>query len=307
VYRTDDPTETINVDGENTFVMPGYPVTVEVVFSAYQNDITLNFETPEYGTCAVDRAAAGVGDVVTVIAAPNKGYFTEVLTVTPADPAYTITVEQDGTFVMPPCPVQVDVRFAIATYTITVQAPEEHLGTLEVDRTQATYGEQIAVNAQPVDGYAIRAIVITDESGNELSVSDVFSMPDSDITVRVTFMVIPTYTVTIPATVDLNGQPMTLSVNDVVMEEGVNLQIILHTDLTVRTEEGAVNTYSINDGAVTDGTIVLSVDGGGTPEAPKHGSTDLYFTRDEEPKYSGNYTGTISFTIRTFDTTVGSP
>ena len=127
-------------------------------------------------------------------------------------------------------------------------------------------------------------------------------MPESDITIRVLFMVIPTYTVTIPATVDLNGLPMSLSVDDVVMEDGVELQIILHTDLTVRTKEGAVNTYSINDGTVFDGNTVLSVDGGGTPENPKHKAVDLYFTWDAEPKYSGDYAGTISFTIRMIDT-----
>ena len=302
VYRTDDPTQTISVDSENRFVMPGYPVTVEVVFVPYQNEITLNFATPEFGTCAVDRSAAGVGDVVTITAAPNKGCFVEVLTVTAADPAYTVTVEQDGTFVMPPCPVTVDVRYAIATYTITVQTPDGEQGTLEVDRTQAIYGDLITVNAQPAEGYAIRAIVIVDENGKELAVGETFSMPDSSITVRVSFMVIPTYTVTIPATVSLNSQPMTLAVNDVVMEAGMKLQVILHTDLTVRTAEGAVNTYSINGGTVTDGSAVLSVDGGGTPESPKNNAVDLYFARDAEPQYSGEYKGTISFTIRIVDT-----
>ena len=290
------------MDAENRFVMPGYPITVEVIFAPYQNEITLQFATPEYGTCGVDRSAAGVGDTVTVNAVPNKGCFVEALTVTAADPAYTVTVAQDGTFVMPPCPVTVDVRFGVSVYTITVQAPDAEKGTLEVDRMQASYGDPITVTVQPVDGYAIRAIVITDENGAEMGVSELFSMPDSNITIRVTFMVIPTYTVTIPATVTLNGQPMTLSANDVVMEAGVKLQVILHTDLTVQTPEGAVNTYSINNGAFTDGSAVLSVDGGGTPDAPKNSTVALTFTRDAEPQYSGNYTGTISFTIRIIDT-----
>ena len=304
VYATDDPSQTVNVDAENRFVMPGYPVTVEVVFAPYLNEITMNVAASEYGSCSVDRSTAGVGDVVTITAQPNKGCYVDLLTVTPTDPAYTVTVAQDGTFVMPPCAVTVDVRFARSVYTITLQTPDAEKGTLEINQSQAFYGEQITLSVRPMEGYAIRAIVITDESGNEMGVSETFSMPDSDITIRVTFMVVPTYTVTIPATVNLDGEPMTLSVNDVVMEDGVKLQVLLHTDLTVRTAEGAVNTYSINGGTVTDGSAVLTVDGGGNPEAPKNGSVALHFTRNEAPKYSGTYQGTISFTIRMMDTAI---
>lgn len=302
VYQTDDPTQTVNVDSENCFTMPAFPVTVEVVFAAYLNDITLIISNPEYGTCSVDRSAAGVGDTVTITATPNIGCKVESLTVTPADPAYTVTVAQDGTFTMPPCAVTVDVSFAVTSYTVTVEEPDAAKGVLAVDKTQAGYGEQIKVTAQPQEGYAVRAIIITDESGTELGVGETFIMPDSNITVKVTFMVIPTYTVTIPATVTLNSQPMFLAVHDAVMEEGVKLQIILHTDLTVRTVDGAENTYHINDGLITDGSVVLSVDGGGTPENPKGSSVELYFKRDAEPKYSGDYIGTISFTIRMIDT-----
>lgn len=302
VYRTDDPTQTVNVDSENRFLMPGYPVTVEVVFVQYQYDIKLNLATPDYGTVSVDRSAAGVGDVVTIAATPNKGYTLEVLTVTPTNPAYTVTVEQDGTFLMPPCPVTVDVSFVFGVYTITVQTPEEGKGTVEVNQTQASYGDQITVTAQPVEGYAIRSIVLIDKDGKETNISESFTMPNSNITIKVNFMVIPTYTVTIPATVSLNSQPMALSVDNTVMEEGLELQVLLHTDLTVRTTEGAVNTYSINDGVFTDGSAVLLVDGGGTPAQPKNDSVELYFTRDAEPQYSGEYKGTISFTIRTIDT-----
>lgn len=302
VYNTNNPTETIGVDADNCFVMPGYPVTVEVLFASYQKEIALNFTTPEYGTCGVDRTAAGVGETVTITATPNRGYFVQTMTVTPEDPTYSVTVEPDGTFLMPSCPVRVDVSFAKSVYTITVQAPDEERGTLEVAQTQAGYGDTVTVNAQPAEGYAIRAIVVTDESGNQMGVGESFTMPDSNITVGVTFMVVPTYTVTIPATVELNGAPMTLAVNDAVMEAGVELQIILHTDLTVQTPEGAENTYRINDGAVNDGDVVLSVAGGGTPEEPKSGSVDLYFTRVRAPQYSGNYTGTIGFTIRMTDT-----
>lgn len=302
VYKTGDPTLAIKVDQENSFIMPAYPVTVEVVFAAFQNEITLTNLTPEYGACSVDRSAAGVGDTVTITAIPNKGCYLESWTVTAADPAYTVTVAPDGTFIMPPCGVTVEVRFTESAFAITVETPDAEKGTLSVDKSEAGYGEQITVTVEPAEGYAVRAILIIDQDGKEWAVEETFTMPDSDISVKVIFMVIPTYTVTIPATVNLNGQPMSLSLTNVVMEAGVNLQIILHTDLTVRTLEGAQNTYSINDGAFTDGSVVLWVDGGGTPQAPKSSYVDLYFKRNAAPQYSGNYTGTISFTIRLIDT-----
>ena len=302
VYKTGDPTLATKVDQDNSFIMPAYPVTVEVVFAAFQNEITLTNLTPEYGACSIDKSAAGVGDTVTITALPNKGCHLESWTVTAADPAYTVTVAPDGTFIMPPCGVTVEVRFTESAFTITVETPDAEKGTLSVDKSEAGYGEQITVTVEPAEGYAVRAILITDQNGKEWAVEEVFSMPDSDISVKVIFMVIPTYTVTIPATVELNGQPMSLSLTNVVMESGVNLQIIIHTDLTVRTLEGAQNTYNINDGAFTDGSVVLWVDGGGTPQAPKSSYVDLYFKRDAAPQYSGNYTGTISFTIRLIDT-----
>jgi hypothetical protein len=243
-----------------------------------------------------------VGDTVTITAIPNKGCYLESQTVTAADPAYTVEVAQDGSFIMPPCAVTVEVRFAKSVFNITVEPSDADKGTLLVDKSEAGYGEQITVTVEPAEGYAVRAILIMDKDGEEWAVEETFAMPDSDISVKVIFMVIPTYTVTIPATVELNGQPMSLSLTNVVMEAGVNLQVIIHTDLTVSTPEGAQNTYNINDGAFTDGSVVLWADGGGTPQAPKSSYVDLYFKRDAAPQYSGNYTGTIHFTIRLIDT-----
>lgn len=302
IYKTGDPTLTIKADQNNNFIMPAYPVTVEVIFASFQNEITLSNPTSEYGAFSLDRSAAGVGDTVTITAIPNKGCYLESWTVTAADPAYTVAVAQDGSFIMPPCAVTVEVRFAKSVFNITVEPPDADKGTLLVDKSEAGYGEQITVTVEPAEGYAVRAILIMDKDGEEWAVEETFAMPDSHISVKVIFMVIPTYTVTIPATVELNGQPMSLSLTNVVMEAGVNLQVIIHTDLTVSTLEGAQNTYNINDGAFTDGSVVLWADGGGTPLSPKSSYMDLYFKRDAAPQYSGNYTGTISFTIRLIDT-----
>ena len=68
--------------------------------------------------------------------------------------------------------------------------------------------------------------------------------------------------ITIPATVELGGAPMTVAITNAVMEEGVSLKVHLETDFTARTAEGAVKSFPINGGAVQRGDVVLTVGAG---------------------------------------------
>ena len=172
-------------------------------------------------------------------------------------------------------------------------------GTL--NKTYAQVDDTVTVDITCAEGWAVRGITITGSDGTPRLVGKTFTMPASNVTVSVSYMVIPTYVIIIPATVELGGEPMTVAITNAVMEEGVSLKVHLETDFTARTDEGAEKTFAINAGAVQSGDVVLMVEGGGTPLNPKQGSARLALEWDETYQYSGNYRATLAFTIRVED------
>ena len=117
-----------------------------------------------------------------------------------------------------------------------------------------------------------------------------------DSTVTVEFVSAPTYTVTIPATVEL-GQTATISAENVVVEKGKQVEVSLTNanGFKVTTPEGAELTYTVtkDEVAVAEGDTVLTVN----PDNSKTGETTLKFVAPATTQFAGNYTGTVTFTI----------
>ena len=107
----------------------------------------------------------------------------------------------------------------------------------------------------------------------------------------------PTYTVTIPATVN-EGESFKVSATGVVLNTDQTLTVTLQSDFKLRNEQNAELAFKINDGAITNNAVVLSVTGNGDKNNPLSLTTDnLAVEIAEEAKYSGTYQGTITFTI----------
>ena len=107
----------------------------------------------------------------------------------------------------------------------------------------------------------------------------------------------PTYTVTIPATVN-ESESFKVSAMGVVLNTDQTLTVTLQSDFTLRNEQNAELAFKINDGAITNNAVVLSVTGNGDKNNPLSLTTDnLAVEIAEEAKYSGTYQGTITFTI----------
>lgn len=117
-----------------------------------------------------------------------------------------------------------------------------------------------------------------------------------DSTVTVEFVSAPTYTVTIPATVEL-GQAATISAENVVVEKGKQVEVSLTNanGFKVTTPEGAELTYTVtkDEVAVAEGDTVLTVN----PDNSKTGETTLKFVAPETAQFAGDYTGTVTFTV----------
>ena len=122
----------------------------------------------------------------------------------------------------------------------------------------------------------------------------------NDYNTTITYEVAPTFTVTIPASVTLGGDA-TISAENVVVPKGkqVEVSIAEANGFKATTPEGAELIYTVKNGdtAVAEGDIVLAVN----PKDGKTGSTTLTFVAPTEYTYSGDYTGTVTFTVAVKD------
>ena len=121
----------------------------------------------------------------------------------------------------------------------------------------------------------------------------------------ITYSVAPTYTVTIPSDVTINGSSTTISADDVVVEKGkyVSVSLDADNDFTVTTAQGATLTYTVtaNSTAISAGDEILAVN----PEDAANGSVTVVFAIDESAiQYAGTYTGTATFTVAVKDAPV---
>ena len=107
----------------------------------------------------------------------------------------------------------------------------------------------------------------------------------------------PAYTVTIPATVN-EGESFKVSATGVVLNTDQTLTVTLQSDFKVRNEQNIELAFEINGGDIGNDAVVLSITGNGDKNNPLAKDSDpLTAEVTEEAKYSGTYTGSITFTI----------
>lgn len=117
---------------------------------------------------------------------------------------------------------------------------------------------------------------------------------------NVSFSVEPTFTVTVPASVSL-GESATIEAENVVVPKGKEVVVSLSdaNDFKVTSAEGAELTYTVKSGGneILEGDNVLIVN----PRNSSLGESTLEFEAPDEYVYSGNYTGTVTFTVAVKD------
>ena len=116
----------------------------------------------------------------------------------------------------------------------------------------------------------------------------------------VEFVSAPTYTVTIPATVEL-GDTAEIKAENVVVEKGSQVEVKL-TDTSeadnsfkLKSNEGAELAYTVNNRTnnISVGDTVLAVN----PDDTSTGAATLIFTQSGEAEFAGDYSGTVTFTV----------
>ena len=182
---------------------------------------------------------------------------------------------------------------------------------------KAAVGSVVTVNVLPNNGYGVKAITAykTGDKNTTVSIdstSYTFTMPAFDVTIEVTWKesdviytiaykdVAPTFTVTIPATVELGNQ-ITISAENVRVNKGSEVVISIAdasgigNAFTMTGTAGDSFTYSItaNGNAISSGADILTVN----PDTNSAGTVTLKFEKPKKAIYAGNYTGSVTFTI----------
>ena len=146
----------------------------------------------EHGTISTPATAAK-GTTVTVTVAPDAGYELATLTAYKTDePATKVSVNSNGTFVMPDYAVTVSATFQQNTteYIITL-ADATHGTVAATPSSSALSGTTITLTATPDDGYALSHWYVfkTGDINTQVAVADNrFTMPAFDVTVSATFV-----------------------------------------------------------------------------------------------------------------------
>ena len=208
-------------------------------------------------------------------------------------------------------------------YDITVVC-EEAKGAVAVS-SSAGAGSFVPVLVTPNNGYGIDTLQIfkTGDAQTLLEFNETalgFTMPAFPVTIQVTFQqmpmiyssvcdnIAPTFTVTIPATVEL-GQQITVTAENVRVNKGSEVVVSIQdasgvgNAFTMTSTEGYSFAYYVtqNGTAISSGTDVLVVN----PDTASAGQTALTFEKPRTAIYAGNYTGTVIFTIAV--KSVGNP
>lgn len=140
------------------------------------------------GTVSVSDSMPMAGELVTLTAIPNDGYYLKEWQVISGG----VTISNNK-FTMPDADVSVKAVFAPIEYDISVSSSSG--GTASANLSKATYGQTVSLTATPADGYTFSEWEVT--SGNASVINNQFIMPRGDVSVKAVFLPIPVYSVTV--------------------------------------------------------------------------------------------------------------
>ena len=144
------------------------------------------------GTLSSSVRTAKAGETVTVTPKVNPGYILEKFEVLDSSGGQ-VTYTNNGTsysFTMPNSDVTVKAKFKKQAeeptkHKIYTQTPSH--GTFTVDKTEAAKGEEVTITPKPAQGYRVKEIYVGNGAGQVQVKDNKFTMPDTDVTIRVEF------------------------------------------------------------------------------------------------------------------------
>lgn len=293
-----------------TFTMPNSPVTVNLVLKTPH---TVTMSKSSNGTVTAP-ASACESETVTLTVKPSSGYFLKQLTVTKTGDSNTtvpVTMVEGTTN---------QYTFTMPDYNVTVTPTFQREGNLWSITCEEGFKDWYTFSLEytfsnPGMATTDTIVTITDKTGGNLEFSITyrkgiknqtdkvenltFRMPSANVTITATRKADPTFTITIPATVNLSDpdSKMTVSARDV-----ANL---------MPNESITVSATSANGGKLKSES--------GSDEIPYTFTESLSFTEngdqslglsvneaDTTGKPAGTYTDTLTFTVTVSDGATGA-
>ncbi|MBQ0129487.1 MAG: choice-of-anchor J domain-containing protein, partial [bacterium] len=207
----------VTVNTNNTFEMPGAAVTVSATFStAYTVEIpTLTGGTITHMSTTPGQTAYAAGTDVYFFPSPEDGYefVDNTIVVKQWDPinetwSIPVTVYYNSgmpRITMPAGNVQVSATFRRNKFNVTSQTIPAIGGSFQVSPTSLVAETAMVsiTNITPNNGYQFASVTVTrNDTQASVTVSPyydyyVFNMPNSDVTVTVTFKALPRYSVSL--------------------------------------------------------------------------------------------------------------
>ena len=158
----------------------------------YDVNLLTSSDVGSGGTLSSSTRTAKAGDTVTVTTQVNPGYILEKFEVLDSSGAQ-VSYTNNGTsysFTMPESDVTVKAKFKKQNeqptkHKINVQTPLN--GSFTVDKTEAVLGEVVTITPNPAQGYKVKEIYVGSADGQVQVNDNKFTMPDSDVLIRVEF------------------------------------------------------------------------------------------------------------------------
>ena len=217
----------------NKFTMPDSNVAIKAIFEEDSpfgpTKYTVTVTTEGGGTASASPAKAAAGTEITLTATPNKGYrFKEWQVIRGG-----VTIKDDK-FIMPEENVDVKAIFEeipAAEFTITVTDGKATIGAgSEISKAAQGTTITLTANAAPAgmvfDKWVVESGSATLEDAN--SETTTFIMPDSEVSVKVTYKNAPVTTYSL--TTQVNGGHGTISESKTGLTEGSTETVIFTPD-----------------------------------------------------------------------------
>ena len=186
VVRADNTEVQVEVQG-NSFVMPKFDVIVTAEFKQ-AHKIEVESDIP-HGTVTTDKQKAVQGQQVVMSAKPEAGYMVERFTVYKTGSRNDTIQVNDTVFQMPDYDVTVTAKFRTALH---VHVEKAENGNLQVTDSLALPGQHIGVIVKPDKGFQLGDLYVVSDTdpnmGAPVSDENVFQMPETDVTMKATFV-----------------------------------------------------------------------------------------------------------------------